>query len=184
MKKVVVVYYSMYGAAGWYAQWIAQAVDGELIDARRQPLTEKQLISYELVVFGGGLYAGQLSGLRGMARRDPSRLILFTVGLSDPLHSPPKGFLDKYFDENAQKQLRLFHLRGALNPRTLSLPHRLALAAFRGMILRKPKNQRSQLEQRLLTGFGNPLNFIDQSSIAPIVAEIRRRLEAPQEGMR
>ena len=60
MTKIAVIYKSKYGSTKQYAEWIAQALDAPLFEA--SSVNPAQLAEYDVVVYGGGLYAGsQLS---------------------------------------------------------------------------------------------------------------------------
>jgi len=45
----------------------------------------KDLIKYDIVIYGGGLYEGGIAGVKLVTQNSCKNLIVFTVGLADPL---------------------------------------------------------------------------------------------------
>ena len=58
MVNIAVVYKSRYGTTKQYAEWIAKALDAILLEA--SVVKPSQLASFDIVVYGGGLYAGRI----------------------------------------------------------------------------------------------------------------------------
>ena len=61
MKRIAVIFSSKYGATKKYATWISEELGADLFNKKRAD--PSQIKSYDLVVYGGGLYAGGISGL-------------------------------------------------------------------------------------------------------------------------
>ena len=117
MGKTVVVYDSKYGWTQRYARWIAQELGCEMFTRKQVNI---QLIGEgDLLIYGGGLYAGGLSGLsfvkRYLRRYPQRRVVLFTCGLADPAlavnEKNIRTSLAKALPPLMQKQIRLFHFR-------------------------------------------------------------------------
>ena len=62
MKHTLVVYASRYGYTRRYAQWIAEQLGCCAVEARQ--VRAEQLAACEVLVYGGGLYAGGLNGAK------------------------------------------------------------------------------------------------------------------------
>ena len=82
--KAIILYGSRYGSARRYAEELSEQTGIPTADYKNAPpLSDKNVI-----VYLGGLYAGGLPGLvktfRGVSLRNLQRLIIVTVGLSDP----------------------------------------------------------------------------------------------------
>ena len=60
--KILVIYKSKTGFTQWYAEIIAREVEGELIDFKE--ITVDKMSEFDVVVYGGGLYAGMINGLK------------------------------------------------------------------------------------------------------------------------
>ena len=75
-ERIIVVYKSMYGSTKTYAAWIAEALDALLV--RTNEISSGNLGNYDVVVYGGGLYAGVIAGVK-----------LLTQVTCKPPHSGP-----------------------------------------------------------------------------------------------
>ena len=85
--KTAVIYASRYGYTRQYAEWLADDLGADLFDVReaRAGLIEQ----YDILVLGGGVYAGKLNGIEWFAgnaeRLRGKKLIYFAVGLRNPI---------------------------------------------------------------------------------------------------
>ena len=60
--KALIIYKSKTGFTKWYAEFIAKEVDGNLMDFKE--VTTEIMSGYDVVVYGGGLYAGMINGYK------------------------------------------------------------------------------------------------------------------------
>lgn len=180
MAKAVVVYDSKYGWTQRYAQWIAQELGCEI--AARKQLDEQLIGEDDLLIYGGGLYAGGLSGIsfvRRYLRRHPNRrVVLFTCGLADPALAVNKknirDSLAKALPPSMQRQIHLFHFQGGIDYTKLSFVHRAMMGMMRRVLQKKEISQRTEEEQMVLDTYGTRLDLSDQASIQPLVQYVRR----------
>ena len=86
MEKILIVYESRYGATRQYAQAIGRALGYPVYP--RKELPAGQLESCSILVYGGGLYAGGVAGIRtlkqAMENYPQKEFVLFTCGVADP----------------------------------------------------------------------------------------------------
>lgn len=177
--KTIVVYSSKYGSTRRYAEWIAQDLGADLTDVSQ--LTSAQLGKYDTVVFGGGLYAGGLSGAKGFTRHAAvlagKRLILFTVGLSDPAQAETiekiRAGLCKCLPADVLNVAQLFFLRGSIDYTRLNFVHRMMMGMMDKILRKKAESERSESDKALIQSYGKTIDFTDRQSIAPIVAAVR-----------
>ena len=59
--NTIVIYKSKYGSTKQYAQWIAEELDCEAVDAKT--VKDDDLLKYDNIVYGGGLYAEVINGV-------------------------------------------------------------------------------------------------------------------------
>ena len=71
-KEVLVIYKSKYGATERYAKWIAEDLGCEAIPAKEAKL--KRIRDYDMLIFGGGLYAGTIGGISKLITRDTAKV--------------------------------------------------------------------------------------------------------------
>ena len=82
MNKIAVVYKSKYGTTKQYAEWIAEELNASLFEVSSiKPL---HLMDYDVIVYGGGLYASRIDGVKFVTKNPCNSLVIFTVGLADP----------------------------------------------------------------------------------------------------
>lgn len=175
MKKTAVIYESKYGSTKRYAQWIAEALSCPLFERREFPV--QQLSEYEVVIYGGGLYAGGISGIKLITKNQTllsnKKVILFTCGLADPENpdniSSIRKSLEKTLSPEMLNHIQIFHLRGGIDYPRLSFIHRSMMAMLRRMLLKKDADSLTQEDRQLLETYGKCVNFTDPEAIRPII---------------
>ena len=95
MKRIAVIYQSKYGSTRQYAQWIARDLGAQLLE--RSAVSPASLREYDVVVYGGGLYAGGIAGVDLVAKYPCPPLVVFTVGLANPAITDYSEILNRNF---------------------------------------------------------------------------------------
>jgi len=171
VKKIAVIYKSRYGATKQYAQWIAHALQAELFEA--SAVKPAQLKDYDVVVYGGGLYAGGISGVKLVAENPCKSLVVFTVGLADPQITDYTEILTKAFAPERLQDIKVFHLRGGVDYEKLSLVHKGVMAMVKKQAQKKPAAQRTSEDQGILETYGKKADFADEAATGPLVEYVR-----------
>jgi len=171
VSKIAVVYKSKYGKTKRYAEWIAEALNAPLFEnANMKP---HQLGNYDVVVYGGGLYAGGINGVKLVTQNPCKSLILFTVGVADPKDTDYTLILEKAFTPEQLAKTKAFHLRGGIDYSRLSLVHRAMMAAMKKVIEKKPLAERQSDDVGILETYGKDVDFSDKATIEPLVEYAR-----------
>lgn len=178
--KTAVVYASKYGFTRQYAAWIAEDLSCDLLDAGG--LRPAALEPYDALLFGGGLYAGGVSGIslltKNFGRLKGKKLALFTCGLADPADPDNVAHirqgLDKVLTPPMGEAVKIFHLRGGIDYGRLGTVHKAMMAMLRRMLLRKDPAALREEDRELLRTYGKKVDFTDKDSIAPIVEYMRQ----------
>lgn len=175
MDKTVVIFESKYGFTKQYAFWIAEALSCPLFE--KKAFRPQDFADYKTVIYGGGLYAGGVSGITLLIKNWDllcrKRVILFTCGLADP--NDPKNVsgiresLSKTLPPEMLQQIHLFHLRGGINYPRLSLVHKSMMFMLRKMLLKKDLTSLRDEDQLFLSTYGKCIDFTSQDSIRPLV---------------
>ena len=171
-QKTAVIYKSKYGAAKKYAEWIAKDLNASLFDV--SSIKPAQLMDFDMVIYGGGMYAGNINGVKLVAANPCKSLVIFTVGLADPKSSDFSEVLAKAFTPEILSKIKAFHLRGALNFSNLSLVHKGIISVIRKVTAKKDKSELTSEERAILEAGRGNVDFIDRDSIEPIIAYVRR----------
>jgi menaquinone-dependent protoporphyrinogen IX oxidase len=140
LKNIVVIYESKYGSTKRYAEWIAKELNARIF--RRKDITSEELKEYDVIIYGGGLYAGGISGVSLISRNFDilcdKKIIIFTCGLADPkdeiniknIHKE----IDKVFSPEVKSKIAFFHLRGAIDYQKLGIKHKFMMSILKHML--------------------------------------------------
>jgi len=168
MSNAVVIYKSNYGATKQYAEWIAAELDAVLFEASR--IKPAQLMDYDVVIYGGAIYAGGINGVKLVTENPCKKLVVFVVGASDPETTDFSETINRNFTEDFLLNTKVFHLRGGIDYDKLGLLHRFMMAAKRMMVKNKNEADLASDERLVLETYGRKADFVDRSTIAPIIA--------------
>ena len=174
MSNVAVIYKSKYGSTKQYAQWIAEVLDAQLFEA--SDIRPRQLMEYDMVIYGGGLYAGGINGIELVTKNPCKSIAVFTVGLTDPNITDYSAVLKKNFPPDLLSNTRVFHLRGGINYEKLGFVHKGMMLIFKKMTAKQDLSELSAEARALVETSGENADFTDKSSIAPIVAFVSEQL--------
>lgn len=175
----IILYGSKYGSTRQYAEALSKQTGIPALRYQDAPnLSDKKTIIYL-----GGLYAGGILGLsktfRGFSLRDGQRLIIITVGLSDPAHPETRESIRRSLRGQISDQLlraaSVFHLRGGIDYQTLSRGHRLLMSLLFQSVRRTPEENRTAENQEFFETYGKKVTFVDFGSLAPILQVMRQQ---------
>ena len=171
MSKIAVIYKSKYGTTKQYAEWIAEALNAPLFE--NAGIKSSQLNDYDVVVYGGGLYASDIDGVNLVTDNFCKTLVLFTVGLADPQDTDYTPILEKTFNTEQLSKMRVFHLRGGIDYKKLSLPHKGMMALAKKAAEKIAPDQRKSDDIGIIETYGKEVDFTDKATIEPLVAYVR-----------
>lgn len=177
--RILVTYASKYGTTKRYAQWIAEDLACDLRDSRE--VNAELLKSYDILIHGGGLYAGGLSGIQTIVKNydaiSNKRIILFSCGLADP--EDPENVahieagLEKVLTPEMREKIRQFHLRGGIDYSQLGLTHKAMMAMLRTVMLKKGYDNLRSEDQMMLDTYGGTVDFTNRESLVPLLSYVR-----------
>ncbi len=175
MNKTAVIYESKYGFTKRYAEWIAEALSCPAFE--RKKFCPKDFPQYDTVIYGGGLYAGSVSGIRLITENwrllSDKKIVLFTCGLANPEDpyniSNIRETLSKILSDDMMKQICLFHLQGGIDYSRLNLIHKTMMSMLRKMLLKKDEHSLRKEDRLILETYGQNLDFTNKESIRPLV---------------
>lgn len=179
MNKIAVVFQSKYGATRNYAQWIAKELPCDLLEGKN--IKAGDLMPYDTIIFGGGLYAGSISGIKlltkNFSRLSSRNLVIFTCGLADPsnaiIREQIQKSLDKVLSPDMRDKIKVFHFRGAMDNSRLSLMHRAMMAMICKMLAKKTENTLTDEENEMLANYGKTVDFTNRETTLPLINYIR-----------
>ena len=174
MKNIVVVYQSRYGTTKQYADWIADELKADIFE--KSKVNTKNLNSYDIVIYGGGLYASGISGAKLLTKVHCEQMVVFTVGLANPENTDYSEIINKNFDAEIQKKIKIFHLRGGINYKKLGIMHKTMMAALKKMTQNKPAAELTEEDNAMLETYGKKVDFTDKLMIYPLTEYVRTLL--------
>lgn len=118
--KTAVIYKSHYGATETYAKWLAEDLGADLLQSDRVKPADLQ--QYQIIVYGGGLYAGGINGIALLTKNfeliKDKALYLFTVGAADVTDPENlkniRSALEQKLPPAMREKLHIYHLRGGM----------------------------------------------------------------------
>ena len=171
----VILYGSQYGSARRYAEAFSRmtgfpaASFGDGAD----------LSACERVIYFGGLYAGGVKGLRKTLRAlgEHTGLVIVTVGLSDVTDEENlaniRNALKRQVPGHLLEKTQVFHLRGGIDYRKLSLKHKAMMTLLYHSVKNQPEEQKTAETRAMIETFNKAVDFVDFSALEPIAGAVR-----------
>lgn len=182
MKKIAVIYKSKYGFTEKYAKWISDELNADLLERNKtKPSTLQQ---YDIIIYGGGLYAGGLNGISLITKNfnniNNKALFLFTVGAADVTDKKNtdaiRNSLYRVLSPEMQEKVEIYHLRGGMDYANMSFIHSTMMKMMLKMLNKKSEDELSNEEKTMIETYGQKVDFTDQSTIAPLVEAVKARI--------
>ena len=172
MGNIAVIYKSKYGTTKQYAEWISEELGADLLNT--SSVKPSELMSYDIVIYGGGLYAGGIDGISLVVKNPCKQLVIFTVGLSDPNTTDYSPIINKKNSKDLLSKIKIFHLRGGMDYKKLGLAHKGVMSMLKNVALKKEEAQRSEEDKLFLKTYGSKVDFMKKETIAPIIEHIKK----------
>lgn len=175
MNQTVVIYESKYGFTERYAKWIAKSLSCPIL--KRKMVHPKDFENYDTIIYGGGLYANSVSGIKLLTQNfqqiRSKNIILFTCGLTNPNDSSNidhiRKSLIKVLSPEMLDTIHLFHLQGGIDYTKLNFIHKLMMAMLRKTLSHKPLEEMREEDKQLLATYGRMVDFTNRETIKPII---------------
>lgn len=172
MKKLI-VFASKYGTSKRYAQELSKRTGIEAKD-----YTEIDDEKADELIFVGGLYAGEIIGLKNTVNKiQPEKLIAVSVGLVDPNIEENKNNLHDMISKSIPEKYKdsaIFNLRGGMQLEKLNFKHRLIMKFLNNRLKKVPLNERSPQVRDMIECYGKSTDFVDFETLTPIIEEINK----------
>lgn len=164
--RTIILYFSRTGFSKRYALWLAEDLNCQAV-----PFSEKSGINfmeYDTIILFGGLYAGQMAGLKWFKKQSfpGKRLAAAAVGCA-PMENPtlPESMAQLF---GGAPHIKGFYCQGGLDYEHMSALHRVMMAGLRRFLQSKPD------QQEMLSVISQSFDASDRSNLAPILAWARQ----------
>ncbi len=174
--KGIVVYKSKSGFTKHYAEWIAEELDFALCEHKQ--MSSVQLEDYDCIIYGGGVYAGKISGLKTMLQRvrkmDDLHFTIFAVGALPPEETMIEDLKRKNLEETGF-DYPFFYMHGGFDPEKLNVFLKLVLKGVSKSMHKKEQRKPDELtddERSFMEFFESRNSNVDIRNIKDLVEHI------------
>jgi menaquinone-dependent protoporphyrinogen IX oxidase len=168
--KILVVYKSKTGFTKWYAEIIAKVAKAELIDFK--DMTTSKMSEFDVVVYGGGLYAGKVNGFKKakemFAKSSAKKLVVFaTGGTPNSVTEEIERIWKNNLSEEEIVSISHFYMQAGLCYEKMSFPDR-TLMKMLAKVLDKKQNK-NEFEEGWEQAIKKSYNISDEKYIQPLI---------------
>lgn len=134
--KALVIYKSKTGFTERFAKWICDELSCDMISyEKRETIC---FDPYDTIIFGGGFYAGMISGLKWFKKKLPElsgkTIIVFATGATPPEAPDIQKALKQNFTDDEWAKIKVFYMQGGLCYEKMGAGDKIMMAMFRKML--------------------------------------------------
>lgn len=170
--KTVVIHKSKTGFAKKYAEWIAEELSADIFDVSK--VNPNILTAYDTVVYGGGLYAIGINGVKyitqNLDKLKDKKVVVFATGASPFREEAISEVRDKNFTSEEQKYIQFFYLRGGFDYSMLKPFYKVLMTLLKWKM--KMKKELTSDERGMLASYDKPVDFTRKKNIDEIITYI------------
>lgn len=145
MKKVLVLYKSKTGFSERYARWIAEDLQCDL--ANLNQLDKASLEEYGLIIYGAGLYAGQIRSIgkikHWMEDFPEKTWVVYATGATPSKEGYEELIFKTNFRQGEVRPAHFYYFVAGINYERMSLIDRLQIKFFARMDAKKRGSKKS-----------------------------------------
>ena len=174
--STIVIYKTKYGSTKTYAEWIAEEIGCDNI-AEASTVKIDDLLKYDTIVYGGGLYAEVINGVsiitKNLDKLKDKKIAIFTTGLTPMKYREYYDVLvvDKNFKQGVPENVKIFNYEGKMILEELTLVHRAALKTLKKIM--SGKENPTEMEKLLIELCDADGDFSDRNAIAELVEYVK-----------
>lgn len=171
--KGVVVYKSKTGYTKTYAEWIAEELQFDLLENAR--LDSKELLKYDTLIYGGGMYAGGIAGLDLIKKNyellKDKNIVVWATGSNPGRKEEIDEVWKRQFTPEQLQKIKTYYLRGGFDYTKLSKGNKIVMS----MLKVKLKNDKNPSEdvKGLLQAYEQPQDYRQKENILPLTEYVR-----------
>ena len=171
MMNGIVIYKSKYGSTKQYAEWIANELGIDFVEAKNVKACD--LKKYDTIIYGGGLYAEVINGVSLITKNfedlKDKKLIVYSTGIT-PLDC--RDYYDVYvikknFKPYMLDKIKVYNFLGKMVLAELSPVHRAALKTLKKIM--SSKENPSEMEKLLVELCDADGDFSDKGTIKNLI---------------
>lgn len=163
-----VVYNSETGFTRRYAKWISDKLGCACLPSKGA--TAEQLKRYALVIYGGWVQGGVITGWNDIRPRLRGKAIVFAVGAM-PASAETTAYLS---GRNELGSVPLYYYEGGMNFFALKPGRKKALEMYRGILGNLPEERQTPSQAFFLKQYGQSFDHADPERAAGLVEDVRK----------
>jgi len=175
--KTAVIYKSKSGFAKKYAEWIAQALIADIYESSQ--VNVEILTEYDTVIYGGGLYAVGINGVKlitkNLDKLKGKNVVVFATGASPSREEALCEVRNKNFTSEQQKQIVFYYLRGGFDYSKLKPLDKVLMTLLKWKM--KMKTELVPDEIGMLAAYDKPVDFTRRKNIDELVSYVHTSLK-------
>ena len=168
--KTLITYKSKTGFAEKYARMIAEELGCSIIPLKQ--MTAEKMSEYDTVVFGGGIYAGSINGLKkakAMFEKSTAKdFVVFATGgtPNEAASESVKEMWNVNLGSEAEK-IPHFYLQAGISYEKMSFPDKLLMKMFASMLAKKKDKTATEkgFEEYIISSY----DISDRSFAEPLI---------------
>lgn len=171
----IIIYRSKYGATKQYAEWLSEATGYKAVTTDEADV--KTLDQYDLIIMGGGVYAGGIACTSFLRKVYPKikdkKIIVYTCGASPY----DEKFFKQLVDMNMKDDLKgipVFYCRGGFDFKGMKFMDKTLCKMLRKSLAKKdPKDYEVWEEALMSVGENESGDWTDKSYLEPVLEAVR-----------
>ena len=171
----IIVYGSHYGTTKQYAEELSKRTNIKVISFKK---INQQINDYDNIIYLGGLYAGGVLGMSKTLKKSNKKILIATVGLSDPTDEVNKNNIRNNIKNQITKEVfekaKIFHLRGRIDYSELNFAHKTMMKLLYDAVKSLPAEKQSAEDRAVIETYNKKVKFIDFSSLDKIITEVQK----------
>lgn len=172
--KIIVIYNSKTGFTKKYAEWIAEELSADIFQSSK--VNNDMLTAYDIVIYGGGLYAGGINGVRfitqNLDKLKDKKVVVFATGTSPSREEAISEVRNKNFTLEQQKHIKFFYMRGGFDYNKMNPFYKMLMLLLKWKL--KSKKELEPDEKGMLDAYEKPVDFTDKNNIDEILSYVNR----------
>ena len=166
-QNKLVIYKSKSGFTKRYAEWIAELLRCDIISYEER--LSVSLSDYDMIIYGGGIYAGTINGISWLESMLPSfadkSVVVFATGAT-PQDSPAvEQMLKQNFSSSRWNGVQVFYLQSGISYEKMGFVNKIKMKIFQS-IVKKNEGKNSETLKRIQRSF----DLCKKTDVKPLVA--------------
>ena len=173
----IILYKSKYGSTEKYAKWLAEDTGFDIKEISKAKL--ENVMEYNIIVIGGGIYASGVAGLSFLRKNIDSlsnkKIIVFCDGAS-PYDEKAFAEIKSYNMKDKLSKIPFFYCRGGWDMETMTFVDRNLCKMLRKVVSKKDPSEYEVWEQALMAAGEEKCDWTNRKYLEPIINEINETI--------